>query len=307
MTNQKHLKSRVRARMARTGESYASARAHVVADGGSSSTAADVATADASAGTAGRRTASTPRPRRSGRWRRVPASRSRRSWPSWPAAGSVPEPSSSTTRTSRACTWPGRARSTRTPASCGRGLERLGLSVRRRRDQWRGGGPAQPRGGSAARSGDRVVRLRHARDAWDPAGDGRRRLSRRGGPLGRRGRRDRDDRRFAGDRDDRPRSPGRRPGPDRQGPQSRDLGDRSRRRRRPGRRNGSGLRAMVRRAPEPADELVRARGVRSAGRSADLRPGSRGPGRRVPAGPAAVGRAPLGVRVRRDTTGPVAA
>ena len=35
MTNQKHLKSRVRARMARTGESYASARAHVVAGGGS--------------------------------------------------------------------------------------------------------------------------------------------------------------------------------------------------------------------------------------------------------------------------------
>ncbi|HET9345611.1 MAG TPA: DUF4872 domain-containing protein [Candidatus Limnocylindrales bacterium] len=34
MTNQKHLKSRVRARMARTGESYASARAHVVAGGG---------------------------------------------------------------------------------------------------------------------------------------------------------------------------------------------------------------------------------------------------------------------------------
>ena len=30
MTNQKHLKSRVRARMARTGESYASARSHVV-------------------------------------------------------------------------------------------------------------------------------------------------------------------------------------------------------------------------------------------------------------------------------------
>jgi hypothetical protein len=34
MTNQKHLKSRVRARMARTGESYASARAHVVSSGG---------------------------------------------------------------------------------------------------------------------------------------------------------------------------------------------------------------------------------------------------------------------------------
>ena len=50
MTNQKHLKSRVRARMARTGESYAAARAHVVADGGSSSTVAD---ADANAGSAG--------------------------------------------------------------------------------------------------------------------------------------------------------------------------------------------------------------------------------------------------------------
>src|SRR5262245_11837412 len=39
MTNQKHLKSRVRARMARTGESYASARAHVV--GAGSGAAAD--------------------------------------------------------------------------------------------------------------------------------------------------------------------------------------------------------------------------------------------------------------------------
>jgi Domain of unknown function (DUF4872)/Butirosin biosynthesis protein H, N-terminal len=38
MTNQKHLKARVRARMARTGESYASARAHVL--GGSAGAAA---------------------------------------------------------------------------------------------------------------------------------------------------------------------------------------------------------------------------------------------------------------------------
>jgi hypothetical protein len=46
MTNQKHLKSRVRARMARTGESYASARAHVVEGGASagSRAAADFGT-----------------------------------------------------------------------------------------------------------------------------------------------------------------------------------------------------------------------------------------------------------------------
>src|SRR5688500_15353793 len=41
MTSQKQLKSRVRARMAKTGERYAVARRHVVGDGGASSGVTD--------------------------------------------------------------------------------------------------------------------------------------------------------------------------------------------------------------------------------------------------------------------------
>ena len=66
------------------------------------------------------------------------------------------------------------------------GLERLGLSVEVAETSGAAAARRNLETALAARPGDRVVRLRHARDARDPARDGRRRLSRRGGPLDRR-------------------------------------------------------------------------------------------------------------------------
>ena len=176
MTNQKHLKSRVRARMARTGESYASARAHVVEGGASPGSRAGSrrlrhACRDDRDPGAGRirrhrpvRRAGPRRGRRDrGRGVRVPLPRLLE-----PVPGG-----SELVRRER----PVRPLGPRAARAGGRGLG----------DDRRGGGPTQPRERARARAGDRLVRLRHARDARHPDGDGRRGLPRRRRPLDRRG------------------------------------------------------------------------------------------------------------------------